>query len=133
MKVHMIICLPGQIPYVGKFWFWSYGPKWAQNGPKMVKFRVFFILFKISLHVFAGFDLEWNFVVIICLLSRIRYLVNFRLPSYGPNWAQDSPKGAKFRTFLIILQYFVPNFAGYGLEWNVIMVICVLNEIPYYR
>ena len=30
MKIYIIYCVPAQIPYLGKFWFLRYGPKWSQ-------------------------------------------------------------------------------------------------------
>ena len=58
MEGHMVSCLSGQISYLGKFCLSSYGPKWAQNGPKKVKLFVFLLFFRILLQIFAGFDLE---------------------------------------------------------------------------
>ena len=39
IKIHVIVCLPGQISYIGKFWFSIY-----RNCPKEVKFRVIIII-----------------------------------------------------------------------------------------
>ena len=126
MKVYMIICLPGQFSYLGKFRFTSYVPKWPEKGQILGFFRYFAKFYENLLLVLAWnvmlswFSVSWSSPV------SSKFLVH----KYRPNWAQNGPKEVKFRVFWIFWNILLYFFAGCSLKWKVIMVTH-LCEIPY--
>ena len=126
IKFGKIICLPGQILYLGKFWSSIYKLKLAQADQKKTEFRVFLLFWKFLSLAFTGFSLIWKFMWLSVSLVK-SYLGNFWFSSYAPKWTQSGPKEAR-KVFFIILENLALLFAGFFLEWNFIMVMFLSDE-----
>ena len=91
----MIICLLGQFPYQGKFLFTSYGPKWAQNGPKTTLNKSFLIILKDFVVVLCWIWCAINIQIIVCLSGQLPYQEKYCFTGYGPKmgpkWAKIDP------------------------------------------